>query len=74
MIKKEKNEVILHAASQDLPCLRDWGLSPKKIFDTELGARLAGFPKVGLGSLIEEFFHKVLAIIKQPLLLGRSNH
>ena len=56
-----ENEVILHAASQDLPCLREWGLTPKYLFDTELGARIAGLPKVGLGSLIEEFFQKVLA-------------
>lgn len=47
-------EWILHAASQDLPCLREVGLDPKTIFDTELGARLAGLPKVGLGSVVEE--------------------
>lgn len=56
-----QEEVILHAASQDLPCLREWGLDPKYLFDTELGARMAGLPKVGLGSLIEEFFQKILA-------------
>lgn len=54
-------EIILHAASQDLPCLRDWGLTPKYLFDTELGGRIAGLPKVGLGSLVEEFFQKILA-------------
>lgn len=56
-----ENEIILHAASQDLPCLREWGLTPKYLFDTELGGRIAGLPKVGLGSLVEEFFQKVLA-------------
>ena len=55
------NQIILHAASQDLPCLRDWGLKPRYLFDTELGGRIAGLPKVGLGSLVEEFFQKVLA-------------
>ena len=35
-------EVILHASTQDLPCLREWGLHPKRLFDTELGARIAG--------------------------------
>lgn len=47
-------EWVLHAASQDLACLREVGLDPDTIFDTELGARLAGLPKVGLGSVVEE--------------------
>lgn len=47
-------EWVLHAASQDLACLREVGLDPATIFDTELGARLAGLPKVGLGSVVEE--------------------
>jgi len=47
-------EWILHAASQDLNCLREIGLHPTKLFDTELGARLAGLPRVGLGTVVEE--------------------
>lgn len=47
-------EWILHAASQDLACLREVGLDPAVIFDTELGARLAGLPRVGLGAVVEE--------------------
>jgi ribonuclease D len=47
-------EWILHAASQDLACLREVGLDPRRIFDTELGARLAGLPRVGLGPVVEE--------------------
>ncbi len=47
-------EWVLHAASQDLACLREVGLEPERIFDTELGARLAGLAKVGLGSVVEE--------------------
>ena len=47
-------EWVLHAASQDLACLREVGLSPTALFDTELGARLAGFPRVGLGAIVEE--------------------
>ncbi|MHA7986598.1 HRDC domain-containing protein [Rathayibacter sp. CAU 1779] len=45
---------ILHAASQDLACLREVGLDPATIFDTELGARLLGFPRVGLATIVEE--------------------
>ncbi|MCC6376052.1 MAG: ribonuclease D [Microbacteriaceae bacterium] len=47
-------EWIFHAASQDLACLREVGLEPTKIFDTELGARLAGLPRVGLATVVEE--------------------
>lgn len=47
-------EWVLHAASQDLACLRELGLEPPSIFDTELGARLAGLPRVGLGAVVEE--------------------
>ncbi|MDX2025838.1 HRDC domain-containing protein [Microcella sp.] len=47
-------EWVLHAASQDLACLRELGLEPSTIFDTELGARLANLPRVGLGAVVEE--------------------
>lgn len=46
-------EWILHAATQDIPCLQELDLRPKAIFDTELAGRLAGQPRVGLGSLVE---------------------
>ncbi|WP_428507666.1 HRDC domain-containing protein [Pseudonocardia sp.] len=47
-------EWVLHAASQDLPCLAEVGLAPGTLFDTELAGRLAGFPRVGLGPLVEQ--------------------
>ncbi|WP_378146594.1 HRDC domain-containing protein [Cnuibacter sp. UC19_7] len=47
-------EWVLHAASQDLPCLREVGLDPVTVFDTELAARLLGLPRVGLGAVVEE--------------------
>lgn len=47
-------EWVLHAASQDLPSLRELGLCPAVLFDTELGGRLAGFERVGLGPLVEQ--------------------
>jgi len=46
-------EWVLHSASQDLPCLAELGLRPATLFDTELAGRLAGLPRVGLGSLVE---------------------
>ena len=54
-------EVIIHASTQDLPCLRDWGIDPKELFDTELGARIAGCPRVGLGHLVESLLQISLA-------------
>jgi ribonuclease D len=52
-------EWVLHAASQDLPCLRELNFVPDHLFDTELGGRLAGYPRVGLGPMIEDLlgFH-----------------
>ena len=47
-------EWILHAASQDLPCLDELGLRPARLFDTELAGRLLGYPRVGLATLVEE--------------------
>ena len=47
-------EWVLHAANQDLPCLAEAGLSPTRLFDTELAGRLAGLPRVGLGPMVEQ--------------------
>lgn len=46
-------EWILHAATQDLPCLNAIGLYPRSLFDTELAGRLLNLPRVGLASLVE---------------------
>ena len=46
-------EWILHAASQDLPCLAEIGMRPSSLFDTELAGRLLGYPRVGLATLVE---------------------
>ncbi|WP_437015149.1 HRDC domain-containing protein [Streptomyces sp. enrichment culture] len=53
-------EWVLHAATQDLPCLRDIGMVPTRLFDTELAGRLAGFPRVGLGAMVESVLGFVL--------------
>lgn len=54
-------EWVFHAASQDLPSLRERGLEPREIFDTELGARLLGHERVGLGAVVEQTLGIVLA-------------
>ncbi|MFJ5772762.1 ribonuclease D [Streptomyces sp. NPDC093094] len=53
-------EWVLHAATQDLPCLREIGMTPDRLFDTELAGRLAGFPRVGLGAMVESVLGFVL--------------
>lgn len=54
-------EWILHAATQDLPCLRELGLVPRRLFDTELAGRLLNLPRVGLASLVETLMGHTLA-------------
>jgi len=67
-------EWILHAATQDLPCLREVGLRPGRLFDTELAARLLGYPRVGLATLVETILgrsmrkeHSAVDWSKRPL-------
>ena len=55
------DEVILHASTQDLPCLRELGINPIRLFDTELAGRIAGLPRVGLGPLLESIMGVLLA-------------
>lgn len=45
---------ILHAATQDFPCLFELGLRPERVFDTELAAKLIGLEKVGLASILQQ--------------------
>ena len=52
---------ILHAATQDIPCLAELGLRPSKLIDTELAGRLLGLERVGLGSMVQELLSLALA-------------
>jgi len=54
-------EWILHAATQDLPSLRQIDLDPVRLFDTELAARLLGRAHVGYGAVVEELLGVELA-------------
>ena len=48
---------IFHAAEYDIICMRrDFGFEFTHIFDTMQAARILGFPKLGLSSLLEEYF------------------
>ena len=46
--------LLLHAASQDLPSLRELGIAPSSLVDTELAGRFLGAEKVNLGAMISE--------------------
>jgi ribonuclease D len=48
------SEWVIHAASQDLNCLAEVGMVPQTLFDTELAARLLNYPRVALGTMLEE--------------------
>jgi ribonuclease D len=54
-------EWILHAATQDLPCLAEVGMTPTALFDTELGGRLVGLARVGLAAVVEHYLGLTLA-------------
>ncbi len=56
-----KDEWILHAADQDLPCLHELGLYPTSIFDTEVAGLLLGFDRVSLQSMVAEVLGWALA-------------
>lgn len=45
-------EWVLHAANQDLECLREVGMTPDALFDTELAGRILGRERVGLGAIV----------------------
>lgn len=53
-------EWILHAATQDLPCLAEVGFKPASLFDTELAGRLLGRERVSLAALVESELGHVL--------------
>lgn len=57
----ENVEWVIHASTQDLPCLIELGITPRLLFDTELGGRLAGCERVGLGHLSESLLELTLA-------------
>lgn len=53
-------EWVLHSADQDLPGLAELGLHPARLFDTELGGRLAGYERVGLAAMVENLLGRSL--------------
>lgn len=52
---------ILHDAMQDLPGFYDLGIKPRRLFDTEVAARLLGLHRFGLSAVTEHFLGMTLA-------------
>lgn len=49
---------IFHAAEYDILSLkRDYGFSFANLFDTMVSAKILGWPRIGLGSLLETYLH-----------------
>ena len=57
LVAEGTHEVVMHAAENDvLQLQRDFGMRFRRIFDTQLAARILGWEKVGLAPLLEEHF------------------
>jgi len=54
-------EWVLHAASQDLGCLAEVGLVPRRVFDTELAGRLLNLERVSLSPMLTHYLGVELA-------------
>jgi len=64
--------VWMHGADYDMTMLsREFGNLPLTVFDTQIGARLLGVGKFGLGNLVEHYFDIVLSKSSQKADWGK---
>lgn len=64
--------VWMHGADYDMTMLkREFGRLPATVFDTQIGARLLGVEKFGLGNLVEHYFGIVLSKSSQKADWGK---
>lgn len=64
--------VWMHGADYDMTMLkREFGNLPETVFDTQIGARLLGVEKFGLGNLVEHYFDVVLSKSSQKADWGK---
>ena len=64
--------VWMHGADYDMTMLkREFGCLPKNIYDTQIGARLLGVEKFGLGNLVEHYFGVVISKSSQKADWGK---
>ena len=64
--------VWMHGADYDMTMLkREFGHIPPTVYDTQIGARLLGVKKFGLGNLVEHYFDIVLSKSSQKADWGK---
>ncbi len=64
--------VWMHGADYDMTMLkREFGNLPAMVYDTQIGARLLGVKKFGLGNLVEHYFDIVLSKSSQKADWGK---
>jgi ribonuclease D len=64
--------VWMHGADYDMTMLRrEYGVLPPVVYDTQIGARLLGEKKFGLGDLVERYFGVVLSKTSQKADWGK---
>ncbi|QTN31427.1 ribonuclease D [Akkermansiaceae bacterium] len=64
--------VWMHGADYDMTMLkREFGELPPTVYDTQIGARLLGVEKFGLGNLVEHYFGIVLSKSSQKADWGK---
>ena len=57
VLAQSGSEVVMHAAENDLLLLqREFGFSISHVFDTQLAARILGWPQVGLAVILDKCF------------------
>lgn len=64
--------VWMHGADYDMTMLkREFGALPETVYDTQIGARLLGVKKFGLGNLVEHYFNVTLSKSSQKADWGK---
>lgn len=64
--------VWMHGADYDMTMFRrEFGELPARVYDTQIGARLLGVRKFGLGNLVEHYFDVVLSKSSQKADWGK---
>jgi len=68
----EKSTVWMHGADYDMTMLkREFGILPRQVPDTQIGARLLGLRQFGLANLVEHYFGEALSKSSQKADWGK---
>ena len=61
VLEAPETTVVLHAADQDLEVLNLYGVFPKRLYDTQIAARLCGYEKSSYQFLVQQIFDVTLS-------------